>query len=258
MKRILLAAILTLCIFANIIVLSSCDDDPVSEIVATYGEYVDEKDSISLGEYTYGENTKIDQEIAKIKFYGILADNSKKEIGFKKFKSTYEHADEVYDGKPTRYITGEWTVKLSYQDKEYSVYFDVAQSSNGAFTVEIEKSSWKYGEDLPNLRIKNPDGKIVAPSSDGELLPDDTNLRSGTPCCLGFKKDFYDTLGSKKNDVDFLWGVYSSHLYKDDVVVGYNNKLSYHPGEYVLVLFDAVGTYNYIDIVCTTQFNVTE
>lgn len=258
MKRLLAYLALTLLILINAVALSACVDEPVNEIVATYGEEIEERYCIGLKTFTYGDDKAIRQEISKVKFYGILEDNSKKEIPLRKFKITYEHKEKTYEKQPDKFVTGEWAIKLDYQGKEYCVYVDVEQSRSGVFTLDIQRKSWKYGEELPKLSIKNPEGKFVKPVTAGDLAMDDTEMYSNSSNCLGFKKEYYNSLGEEKYSIDYLWDTYNDLYHRDYIVRDYYNKNSYIPGEYVLVYFDMIGSYNYTDIVCSVEFTVTD
>lgn len=261
MKKIVFILTLILCLSTCLSIFTACDDGPITALLV--GETAESaEDFIEIGEYTYGNDGAIISDIKKLKFFGVDENGKKREIKFSKLTAVYEDENgDTYTKKPSKLTVGTWSIKYGYKDRNCEVAFYIEQSASGKFTAKLKSTSWTYGEDMSLIELRNPEGKIVAPTTDSSLSPDDTNIRIGSLDYLGFKKDFYNTLGDEKYNAESLWTIYfdaQTGRYQDNVICGYDVSMSYkyRPGDYVLVIFDMLGTHNYSNVVCTVEFTV--
>lgn len=119
--------------------------------------------------------------------------------------------------------------------------------TDGAFKLEVQKSSWYGDEKSAEVTLKNPDGKPVAKSSQSPVKKDDTDGEYGLYC---FEKSVYDAYtDAQKKDYDFLSAAYSAGSGKDsDIFVYTSDTFGLPSGEYMLLAL-VKSTHNYQKIV---------
>lgn len=190
-------------------------------------------------------------------FFGVYSDGSKVEIAKSDLKVKYEYLPvfsedpsnfDVLSALPDTLFAGSYQITYTYGEgsdsRSFVIKFDVLQSTDGNFSVSFENSTIKKGNEYEEkIIIKNPDGKEF---SVVQTIPtaksDDTE---GQALYIYMGAEEYEGLSeADKNNYEFL-----------------STKVPFpaspiQPGEYVLIVL--ITTRNYKDIICTTQFTVTE
>lgn len=261
MKKFWLILVSVICLAVCLPVLTACNNGTVTALLV--GENLDSAEkTINLGDYVYGNDNAIIADINALKFCTVDDGGNKQGINVSKLTATYtDENGNSFKIRPDRLSVGDWSIQYAYSGKSCEVQCRIEYSTAGAFTVSLEKNSWTYGEALPSVTVRNPDGQTVSISSNDELSPDDTDVSAESIGYMGIRKDLYNTFSEEEaNDSEFLSYIYFQAYegkYADRIICSFDSDISYkyRPAEYVLVVL-IVHTYNYRNIACKTEFTV--
>ncbi len=261
MKKLLFVLVSIFCLAVCLPVFTACNDGNTTALLV--GESIDSaEEAINLGDYDYGNDGDIVADINALKFCTLDDGGNRNGIDISKLTATYtDENGHSFKTKPDRLIAGEWSIKYTYKENTCEVQCRILQSTTGTFTVSMEKNSWIYGETLPLVTVRNPDGQTVVVSSNTELSPDDTDVSAESVSYMGIRKDLYNTFSDEEaNDSEFLFYLYTQAYegqYGDRIICSFDSDISYkyRPAEYVMVVL-IVQTYNYRHIACKTEFTV--
>ncbi len=275
-KKITLALLAFVCALCCAFGLAACNNKECIGIVASYGTS-EKTGNVDLGDYVYGEDDKINENLAKVKFYKHFDDGSDEEISVSELTVEYNDGSIASVSKPDKYychdgnfVDYQFNYSLSGTTNTVQVSFDVEPATRDDFSIELSKAQWKHGEKSATITVKNFNGTVMQSNEIGtDMKKDDTDYSNMNLYAL--PKSNYDriTTENKKN--------YELFTTKEDDNTkpnyGYNkyfgSDLKYYspdadqyqmtlsPGEYVLIA--CVGnTNNYNKIVCATEFTVGE
>lgn len=111
-----------------------------------------------MGKFVYGGAAP---DFDSLKLYAKYSDNSSAEIQKTdgSLTTTYTYNGAEISQLPAAYNVGEYYVNYSYSEdganQSASVSFEVVPSATASpFTVELEKTTWTYLEDLPTATVK--------------------------------------------------------------------------------------------------------
>lgn len=218
-KKITLLLLAIVCALCCALGLAACGGNEEKEfqgIVATSPDNPSFKThDIDLGKYTYGEDDKINADLAKLKFFKYYSDGSdSEEIAVSELNIRYDYGGDasVAKPKPDKYYCRRGTPErysFTYSTPDtknpVQVVFEVEPATSGNFTVTLSKTQWKYGEDLATVTLKNPAGlpvQHVEDTVDGLETKDDT---IGAYDVVYIAKEIYDTFtAQQKTDFDYF------------------------------------------------------
>lgn len=262
--------------------LVACDDggdDLLGVILATAENPSEKTNSVTAGNFVYGENDKINEALGGIKFYKHFGNNTYEEVAESELNVTYEKDGTTLSSKPSTYTaaqTGDtsfyqYTYRIEGATNTSSVTFAVGKAKSEDFSVTLSKNTWAYGEATPTVTLKNPAGTTITRVDDSGLRNEnDTDYDSVQ--LFAMKKTDYTAAGANAKSYSVLT------TYEDDENqpnYGYNkifgkkliaysesdgnyvsDPYGIKQGEYVLIACIS-NTHNYTEIVCTTEFTVT-
>lgn len=269
-KKILLPLIAFACAITCAFGLAACNngDEDVSDLFAASAENAEKVKSVDIGSFVYGDDAAIDEALGNLKFYKKLMNGSYKEVAANDMTVEYKKSNETLSAKPEKYTAGDYqfTYSLEGVPQTCDAYFRVEKATSKDFTVTLSKTTWIYGDASATAEIKNPSNIVIQQAAE-YMNENDTD-------CFGIQ-----LFGIKKSVYNGRPSTYKTYsaltTYEDDETKpnhGYNKYfgealVQYYPetelgygfmqGEYVLIACVSE-TYNYKEIVCETNFTVTD
>lgn len=259
------------CVVLCALGLVACNDggEDVSDLLVASAENAEKQKSVDVGSFVYGEDAAIDEALGNLKFYKKLMNGSYKEVAASDMTVEYKKLseNETLSAKPEKYTAGDYqfTYGLEGVDQTCDAYFRVEKATSKDFTVTLSKTTWKYGDASATAEIKNPSN--IAVQQAAEYMNENDTDYSGIQL-FGIKKSVYDRHPSAHKTYSALTTYeedetkpnYPYNKYFGEALVQYypETELGYGfmQGEYVLIACVSE-TYNYKEIVCETEFTVT-
>lgn len=245
------------------------------------GNVTEKKDAFTVGNFVYGEDDKINEALGGLKFYKQFGNDSYEEVSVDKLTVKYEKDGETLSAKPETYSpskhggssgTYSFTYGIAGATNTANVTFNVERAKSDAFSVALSKNTWRYGDKLATVTVKNPAGTTMSSSQsydDSGVFSDNDDSEYGGLTLCAMTKSYYAAHGGSTISYNALTEWENDETKPN---YGYNktfgkNLLSYvdyegdvNPdfgcGEYVLIACISE-TRDYKEIVCTAEFTVT-
>lgn len=217
-KKIILALLAIVCAFCCVFGLAACTNNNkefVGLVAASSDDLSEKTNYIELGQYSYGEDAKINADLSLLKFYKYYSDGTTgEEVSVSELDAIYDYGGDSSSNKPKpdKYYarsgnTERYSITYSMTGVKnpVQVVFEVEPATSGNFSISLSKTQWKYGEDLPTVTLNNPAGlpvQHIEDAVDGIVTKDDTN---GAYDVCYVEKDIYDTFtAQQKTDLNYF------------------------------------------------------
>lgn len=248
-------------------------DDLLGVILATAENPSDKIESVTAGNFVYGEDDKINEALGGIKFFKHFGNNTYEEVAESELTVRYVKDSTTLSSKPSKYTAASGVSNYSFvysiegATNVGTVFFTVDQTTSDDFSITLSKTAWKYGEPTTAVTLKNPAGTVMTQVDDSGLHNENDTDYSWVQL-FAMKKTDYTAAGASAKSYSILTTIenddtkpnhgYNKHF--GQKLINYSENDAYADnitqGDYVLIAC-VDSTNNYKEIVCATEFTVT-